>query len=58
MLEVDDPEAVASALIELRQTLIADPYFSTAESFKPERKKTALILHAKDDLPEVRRQSL
>ena len=29
-------------------------YFASVESFKPERKKTALLLHAKDDLPEVR----
>jgi hypothetical protein len=29
-------------------------YFASAESFKPDRKKTALLLHAKDDLPEVR----
>ena len=54
MLEVDQPEKLATALTELREQLIRDPYFATAESFKPERKKTALLLHAKDDLPEVR----
>ena len=54
MLEVEEPEGLMAALKTLREQLIADPYFSTAESFKPERKKTSLLLHAKDDLPEVR----
>ena len=51
---MDQPEKLATALTELRDHLRRDPYFATAESFKPERKKTALLLHAKDDLPEVR----
>lgn len=54
MLEVANPAAFAEALKHLREAMIADPYFASAESFKPERKKTALLLHAKDDLPEVR----
>ena len=54
MLEVDDPEKLATTLTELRAQLLRDPFFNTAESFKPERKKTALLFHAKDDLPEVR----
>lgn len=53
-LEVDDPAALAKALTDLRQDLLADPYFAGVESFRPERKKTALLFHAKDDLPEVR----
>lgn len=54
MLEVDDPSALAAALTGLREQLVADPYFRGVESFKPERRKTALLFHAKDDLPEVR----
>jgi len=53
-LEVDDPAALAKALTGLRQDLFTDPYFVGVESFRPERKKTALLFHAKDDLPEVR----
>jgi hypothetical protein len=53
-LEVDDPPALASRLNQLRMELIAHPYFAGVESFKAERKKTALLFHAKDDLPEVR----
>lgn len=51
---LDDPELLTETLKTLREQLSADPYFASAESFKPERKKTALLLHAKDDLPEVR----
>ena len=54
MLEVAEPDRLAEALKSLREELVADPYFASAESFKPERQKTALLLHAKDDLPEVR----
>ena len=53
-LTVDDPARVAKALTDLREQMKADPFFATAESFKPERRRTALLLHAKDDLPEVR----
>ncbi len=54
MLEVEEPDDLALKLKCLREDLAADPYFSSAESFNPARKKTALLLHAKDDLPEVR----
>jgi hypothetical protein len=36
-LEVDDPAALAKALTDLRQELIADPYFAGVESFRPDR---------------------
>lgn len=55
-LEVDDPVSLAGKLHDLRSDLLADPYFAGVESFRPERKKTAVAFHAKDDLPEVRRQ--
>lgn len=54
MLEIDEPDKLAEALKSLREQMMADPYFASAQSFRPERKKTALQLHAKDDLPEVR----
>ena len=53
-LEVENPAALAGKLIALRQQMLADPMFAGTESFKPERKKTAVAFHAKDDLPEVR----
>ena len=53
-LEVDDPPALSQSLTALRDELMADPYFNGVESFRPERKKTAMLFHGKDDLPEVR----
>lgn len=53
-LEVEEPEKLAQALTALRLRLLANPYFAGVEPFKPERRKTALGFHAKDDLPEVR----
>jgi hypothetical protein len=43
-------------LNELRQRLLLDPYFKGVPSLQPEAKKTALFFHAKDDVPEVRRE--
>ncbi|MFQ5435851.1 MAG: hypothetical protein ACE5FD_13315, partial [Anaerolineae bacterium] len=42
------------SLTNPRRELLADPYFTGVPSFRPERRKTALLFHAKDDLPEVR----
>jgi hypothetical protein len=53
-LEVENPATLAGKLTALRQQMLADPMFAGTESFKPERKKTAVAFHAKDDLPEVR----
>lgn len=43
-------------LNDLRQRLLSDPYFKGVPSLQPEAKKTALFFHAKDDVPEVRRE--
>lgn len=56
MLQVEQPQALAAELTELREGFLKDPYFKNVESMRPERQKTALMLHAKDDLPEVRRE--
>jgi hypothetical protein len=55
-LDVDDPPALAAALETLRARLLADPYFKRVPSMQPERRKTALGFHAKDDVAEVRRE--
>ena len=55
-VEVDNPRQVAQQLTDLRLKLVNHPYFAGVESFQPKRKKTALLFHAKDDLPEVRFQ--
>jgi hypothetical protein len=43
-------------LNDLRARLLADPYFKGVPSMQPETRKTALAFHAKDDVPEVRRE--
>ncbi len=51
-----DPELARVKLEALRVQLIADPYFKDVPSFQPAEKKTAITFHAKDDLPEVKRE--
>ena len=56
MVEFIDLPALEQDLTELRAALLADPYFKGVPSMLPEGGKTALFFHAKDDLPEVRRE--
>ena len=56
VLDVTDPVALSLELNALRQSLLSDPYFNGVPSMQPERRKTAFAFHAKDDLPEVRRE--
>lgn len=55
-LDVADPTALGATLNQLREALLADPYFKRVPSMQPQRRKTALAFHAKDDVPEVRRE--
>jgi hypothetical protein len=55
-VHLPDPIAAHQKLETLRQNLLSDPYFRSAESMRPECGKTAITFHAKDDLPEVRRE--
>jgi Protein of unknown function (DUF3800) len=56
VLEVAQPKALHDALEALRATLQADPYLAKIPSLQPERNKTSLAFHAKDDCAEVRRE--
>jgi hypothetical protein len=56
MVECWSLPALIDDLATLRAQLLADPYFKGVPSLKPESGKTALFFHAKDDLPEVRRE--
>jgi hypothetical protein len=56
LLQVDDPDSLAHDLNSLRARLVTDPYFSGVPSIQPAASKTALAFHAKDDLPEIRRE--
>lgn len=54
-LEVADPVALMVEMEALRGEMLADPTINSVPSMTPERKKTAIVFHAKDDIPEVRR---
>ena len=55
LLEVPDSAALKERFEDLRAQLISDSYFKDVPSMQPTNRKTALAFHAKDDLPEVRR---
>ncbi len=55
-LDIAEPDKLAAELTSLRTRLLADPYFKGVPSMQPQQGKTAIALHAKDDLPEVRRE--
>lgn len=56
LLDVANSDALALEMETLRADLLADPYFKGVPSMQPEARKTALAFHAKDDVPEVRRE--
>ena len=56
LLDVADAAKLSAELNQLRADLLADPYFKNVPSMQPAARKTALYFHAKDDLPEVRRE--
>jgi Protein of unknown function (DUF3800) len=56
LLSVADPEVLHEKLEALRTQLLADPYFEGVPSMQPEKRKTAVAFHAKDDVSEVRHQ--
>jgi hypothetical protein len=56
LADIPNPQQAEQAIEALRSRLLADPYFKGIPSMQPEAKKTALAFHAKDDLPEVRRE--
>lgn len=56
LLDVSRPTALEADIKDLRSTLLKDPYFKDVPSMQLQAKKTAILFHAKDDLPEVRRE--
>ena len=56
LLDVPDPTALGRDMEDLRARLMADPYFRGVPSMQMAAGKTAVFFHAKDDLPEVRRE--
>ena len=56
LLDISQPDSLGQEMKELRTSLLADPYFAKVPSMQPRAKKTTLAFHAKDDVPEVRRE--
>ena len=56
LLDLSDPLRLDEEMAELRGRMLSDPYFKNVPSMRPERRKTAIAFHAKDDIPEVRRE--
>ncbi|MBN1591529.1 MAG: DUF3800 domain-containing protein [Pirellulales bacterium] len=56
LLDITDPSPLEQELTELRERLRIDPYFKGVPSMQPETGKTAIAFHAKNDLPEIRRE--
>jgi hypothetical protein len=56
ILDVPNPEQLSLDLNSLRVQLLSDPYFKKVPSMQERSQKTALAFHAKDDVPEVRRE--
>jgi hypothetical protein len=51
-----NPQQAHRELEQLRSRLLGDPYFKGVPSMRQDAEKTARCFHAKDDLPEVRRE--
>lgn len=56
VLDIANLDSLSTNLTELRKNILADPYFQDIPSIQPEARKTALAFHAKNDIPEVRRE--
>lgn len=56
ILDIPNPDILNQELEALRLNLLNDPYFRRVPSMQPAERKTALAFHAKDDVPEVRKE--
>lgn len=56
LLHIEDPLTLSQELTVLRYKILDDPYFAGVPSIQLSNKKTAIGFHAKDDLPEVRKE--
>ncbi|TLU83603.1 MAG: hypothetical protein FDX21_07410 [Chlorobium sp.] len=56
MLKINEPlDAVRKKVVELQQSIAADAYFAGIPSIEKKKSSYGYFLHAKDDLPEVRK---
>lgn len=53
---ISAPKIIHDELNDLRNNLLSDPYFKDVPSMQLNANKTAVMFHANEDLPEVRRE--
>lgn len=53
---ITEPKLLHAEMELLRKRILADPYYKNVPSLQLSQKKTAVCFHAKDDLPEIRRE--
>ena len=56
LLDVPNPATLQHHFDDLRGRLMSDPYFEGVPSMQAKWQKTTVFFHAKDDVPEVRRE--
>ena len=56
VLDIENPDSLSANLTKLRKNILADPYFMDIPSIQPKARKTALAFHAKNEIPEVRKE--
>lgn len=58
MLKIKEPlESVRKKVLDLQQSISNDPWFAAVPSIIKKKTKTGYFLHAKDDVPEVRKMA-
>lgn len=56
MLSINEPlNNVRNKIIELQNIIVSDPYFINIPSINKQKNKNGYFLHAKNDIPEVRK---
>ena len=56
MLTLNEPvQLIRQKIIELQNDIITDPYFNNVPSIHKKKSTFGYFLHAKDDIPEVRK---
>ena len=58
MLKMNEPlEAARKKVLDLQRAISEDPYFTSVPSIEKKKAAYGYFLHAKDDLPEIRRMA-
>jgi hypothetical protein len=56
MLKINEPlDSVRNKILDLQAKIASDPYFEGIPSIEKKKSKSGYYLHAKDDIPEVRK---